>query len=113
VGQVSAREQVLGHHRWLRTRGGAYSFNYISQRAVTNIQIVQGQGVVGHHPRFDDESAMNNWTFAYQSCTHARTVPGSMRGHFSFVTGSLERPSGPEFEVTVPAFALTVPEFIY
>ncbi len=52
--------------------------------------------------------------FVYQSCT--RQAPGKegvMEGEFKFVEGTIERPSGGEFDVMCPRFKLARPEYLF
>ena len=40
-------------------------------------------------------------TFEYQSCTQQKEDEGFMEGYFTFVEGTIARPTGPEFNVQV------------
>jgi F-box protein 3 len=51
--------------------------------------------------------------FVYESCTPLPDSPGSVEGSFTFVPGKLSRPEGKPFEVTVAAFPLEIPEYIF
>eukprot|EP00607_Mallomonas_marina_P001334 CAMPEP_0182438610 /NCGR_PEP_ID=MMETSP1167-20130531/85885_1 /TAXON_ID=2988 /ORGANISM="Mallomonas Sp, Strain CCMP3275" /LENGTH=113 /DNA_ID=CAMNT_0024632045 /DNA_START=1344 /DNA_END=1685 /DNA_ORIENTATION=- len=92
-------------------------------------QVVDGEAVIGMYPTLTVSSPdiegtgeedpdliwdiSSEWPFEYQSCTNGWTAPGKMGGWFSFVPGTLSLPNGPEFQVNVAPFALTIPEYIY
>eukprot|EP00877_Chromochloris_zofingiensis_P000517 jgi/Chrzof1/10466/UNPLg00393.t1 len=57
--------------------------------------------------------------FVYQSCTRFQSshyendLPGSIEGYFTIVEGSIERPTGPQFQMTCPKFSITVPDIVF
>ena len=91
---------------------------------------VRGNGVIGKYPLLreggwrDDsqdmygrvrQSFQRDGTFVYQSCSGRanRASGGSFRGELIFIPGSIENPKGPDFEVIVERFPLTLPEYVY
>lgn len=95
-----------------------------------SVRRVDGEGVIGKQPLFfrengksgfvdlglaGDEERYPDTTFYYQSqsgpvagTTLEDTKNASVQGTFSFVPGSIESPTGPEFHVTVAPFPLGV-----
>jgi F-box protein 3 len=69
-----------------------------------------GEGVVGQFPLL---RAGEPEAFVYTSCTPQDARRGFMDGTFRFVEGSIQCPSGPEWEVACPRFKLEVPTFVY
>jgi F-box protein 3 len=86
--------------------------------------IVDGEGVIGEYPLlFKDGSFQGGepYTYAgkeapaeytYASCTHIPQRRGSMMGSFKFVPGSLEKPTGAPFDVSIPQIQFIVPDFL-
>ena len=70
-------------------------------------KVVEGEGVVGEHPLL----AAGAKPFVYSSCTPIRSSPGLMSGAFTFVEGSIARPSGGSFAALCSPFALMRPDF--
>lgn len=70
---------------------------------------VRGPGVIGQYPLLKTGGK----PFVYASCSPLSVPNGSIGGDFTFVTGSLTRPEGPQFSVKVAEFPLEVPSFIY
>lgn len=120
---LSVEEQM---RRWAATDGNAAS----TFKPLVSVQLkdrlwiitdcngkrdeVRGEAVIGEYPllvaaRNEDESPP---PFVYQSCT-ACHVPGTMEGGFTFVEGSIARPTGPEFFVCCPLFRLERPEYVF
>ena len=59
---------------------------------------------------FDDHDGV----FVYQSCSGMMQDGGTFGGRIELVPGELDAPeSGDTFELSVPAFPLEIPEFIY
>ena len=67
------------------------------------VEIIEGEAVVGHKPvlRAGGEA------FTYNSLTNVRQDGGSMRGHFTFVEGTLDAPQSELFECQCAAFPLS------
>eukprot|EP01024_Parvocaulis_polyphysoides_P013477 TRINITY_DN15269_c0_g4_i2.p1 TRINITY_DN15269_c0_g4~~TRINITY_DN15269_c0_g4_i2.p1 ORF type:complete len:342 (-),score=18.81 TRINITY_DN15269_c0_g4_i2:146-1057(-) len=72
-------------------------------------KFVEGPGVIGEHPIV----SMDREEFVYQSCTFQSKNGGYMYGHFDFIQGTMDRPTGPLFQVECPRFDLLVPQFIF
>eukprot|EP01023_Acetabularia_acetabulum_P021037 TRINITY_DN21002_c0_g1_i1.p1 TRINITY_DN21002_c0_g1~~TRINITY_DN21002_c0_g1_i1.p1 ORF type:complete len:444 (-),score=45.48 TRINITY_DN21002_c0_g1_i1:367-1593(-) len=72
-------------------------------------QRVEGPGVIGKHPIV----SMDSDEFVYQSCTDQKKNGGYMYGHFDFIQGTIDRPTGPMFQVQCPKFDLIIPQYIY
>jgi len=70
---------------------------------------VRGEAVVGMYPIVRP----GHPDFVYQSCTGLSSAPGSMRGEFCFVEGTIAEPAGADFDAECAAFALRVPEYVY
>eukprot|EP00884_Botryococcus_braunii_P005847 jgi/Botrbrau1/15263/Bobra.0382s0005.1 len=70
--------------------------------------VVDGEAVVGHYPHL----RMGGEEFRYQSCTQQGSKTGSMEGYFTFMEGSIQRPTSSEFRVICPRFQLNVPEWL-
>ena len=70
---------------------------------------MSGRAVIGLHPLLTPGCE----PVIYQSCANMEPVPGRMRGDFTFVEGTMEEPTGPEFVVECAEFRLLVPEMIF
>lgn len=75
---------------------------------------VRGEAVIGEYPLLiaAKNEVESPPPFVYQSCTECE-VPGTMEGGFTFVEGSIARPTGPEFFVRCPLFRLERPEYVF
>lgn len=74
-------------------------------------QIVDGEAVIGMHPLLK----VGEPEFVYQSCTSAPAAanwdyPPTVSGSFRFVPGSIENPTGPPFDVSIPLIELNMPK---
>jgi len=69
---------------------------------------VRGEAVIGLYPLVKRGQP----PFEYQSGTPMKSMPGKMKGDFRFVPGSIESPTGDEFDVLCATFDLAMPEFV-
>ena len=79
---------------------------------------VDGEGVIGMYPLlheggYTESGDSFDGIFQYQSCTGGAMKRGSFAGHLRFVPGSIESPTGSQFEVEVKPFELRRPRFLY
>jgi len=95
---------------------------------------VNGEGVIGFFPILEDggwqlnresdpnrqyeQSGRRNGhvpgPFRYQSCSgRSASMCGSFSGHLQFFPGTIRRPEGAPFDVTLAKFPLRVPGYIY
>ena len=76
---------------------------------------VDGQAVIGMHPYLEYGSlgggTENKGDFVYQSCCPLPGPTGTMEGHFKFVPGSIEEPTGPPFDVPMGKLVFSVPDY--
>ncbi|BAF28021.2 Os11g0265200 [Oryza sativa Japonica Group] len=86
-----------------------YSRHWIIRWRDRVVSDVNGEGVIGKYPLL----TTGQEEFVYESCTPLPDSPGSVEGSFTFVPGKLSRPEGKPFEVTVAAFPLEIPEYIF
>ena len=90
------------------------------------VEHVRGEGVVGRHPllredgwredRCDERGRVRpgperRGTFSYQSMTDSSG--SSFEGEIILVPGSITRPTGPEFAVTVARFPLSTDGIVF
>jgi len=89
--------QLRGRH-WIITDGTGHESE------------VQGEGVIGHFPLLTAGAE----PFLYESMTYQQAGSrGSMRGSFTFVEGTLERPLSADFRAVCAPFTLEVPAFVH
>lgn len=121
------------NHRTYQLVGRHWEFTY----GDGSVRRVDGEGVIGKQPQFfiDDTTGQSGFVdlgpagdgqqyfdtvFVYQSqsgyvagTTQQDTKAASVQGTFSFLPGSIQKPTGPMFHVTVAPFPLTVPYPFY
>mmetsp|Transcript_29991 Transcript_29991/g.76373 ORF Transcript_29991/g.76373 Transcript_29991/m.76373 type:complete len:579 (-) Transcript_29991:483-2219(-) len=95
--RVLPSAQLMARHWVIRDGAGAM------------VDEIRGEAVIGKYPLL----AAGGPEFVYQSCTHQPGPAGSMEGDFKFVEGSIQAPSGSEWDVECPRFDLAIPDFIF
>jgi len=99
--RLDAEEKVLSSAQLL-TR------HWVIEDGRNHVDEVRGEAVVGLYPHVTPGAP----PVVYQSCTSMDAIPGSMQGSFSFWEGTIDSPTGPQFDVKCAAFRLDLPEFI-
>lgn len=113
---LAESEQRDRHQPKVLSRAQLKSRHWRFRDAAGNYDDVEGEGVIGEYPILspDDVEA-----FVYQS--QARVMapkdgsapPPSMKGHFKFVEGTLNSPSGDIFDAVCGEVPLVLDEYLY
>ena len=83
--------------------------HWIISDGAGGVEEVRGDAVVGAYPIL----VAGGPPFVYQSCTKMANTPGRMEGSFTFVEGTIARPTGPEFEAACAPFTLAKQDYIF
>ena len=107
------------------------SRHWIIKDGSNHAEEVRGDGVIGQYPllheggftnfegsgihTLEEQEDITDGTFSYQSCSQMHHCPGegSFEGTIQFRPGTLEEPTGEDFDVRVAPFPLKLAQFMY
>ncbi|ORX88972.1 DUF525-domain-containing protein [Basidiobolus meristosporus CBS 931.73] len=74
-----------------------------------NVEEVEGEAVVGEYPLLSRSTPTFEYCSICADSPNAADKVYSMKGHFTFVPGSIANPTGPHFQVSVAEYRLPQP----